>query len=45
MPCSRSKSARSDRLEEMLIRLKRSNDQLRAILGRQEALEEEEVSA
>lgn len=33
-----------DRLEEMLVRLKRGNDQLRAILGRQEALEEEEVS-
>ena len=31
-----------DRLEEMLVRLKRGNDQLRAILGRQEELEEEE---
>ena len=33
-----------DRLEEMLVRLKRGNDQLRAILGRQEELEEEEMS-
>ena len=33
-----------DRLEEMLVRLKRGNDQLRAILGRQEELDEEEVS-
>lgn len=33
-----------DRLEEMLVRLKRGNDQLRAILGRQEELEEEEAS-
>ena len=33
-----------NRLEEMLVRLKHGNDQLRAILGRQEALDEEEVS-
>ena len=32
-----------DRLEEMLVRLKRGNDQLRTILGRQEALDEEEA--
>ena len=32
-----------DRLEEMLVRLKRGNDQLRAILGKQEALDEEEA--
>lgn len=32
-----------DRLEEMLVRLKRGNDQLSAILGRQEALDEESV--
>ena len=30
-----------DRLEEMLVRLKRGNDQLRAILGNPEALDEE----
>ena len=33
-----------NQLEEMLVRLKRGNDQLRAILGRQEELEEEEMS-
>ena len=33
-----------NRLEEMLVRLKRGNDQLRAILGKQEALDEEKVS-
>ncbi len=33
-----------NRLEEMLVRLKRGNDQLRAILGRQEELDEEEAS-
>ena len=32
-----------DQLEEMLVRLKRGNDQLRTILGRQEELEQEEV--
>ena len=30
-----------DRLEEMLVRLKRGNDQLRAVLGKPEALDEE----
>ena len=33
-----------EQLEEMLVRLKRGNDQLRAILGRQEELDEEEAS-
>ena len=32
-----------DRLEEMLVQLKRGNDQLRAILGKPEALDEVEV--
>ena len=34
-----------DRLEEMLIRLKRGNDQLRAILGKPEALDEAATQA